>query len=852
MQRTEGRHPNDRLVWVAAVLVAILVLPWPAVPGTTGASPPAPASNVAPAAPASAAPRHLLRDLARPAQGDLWYLQEGVSFGQVNGTYSIGSVRTLSETVRLVTSPYPTAYELNGISEAGDWYQITAAYNWGGCGSDVFAELYEIWNRTQYSEIGPTCDGTVDLSRGDSVQLLLTFDSAKQACLGLDDLTTGHSRNLCFAQPDSGGLDYVLVPYGPQNHYDTGAWTEVADPDYSSCPSYSKMPTVTFTLPSWVGLTSFTPWSDEFDLDGSLCYWDEGNTVTLAPGDISSHDTELASSSSYGPHWIEGQNESLLESGVGFRCQTDPVPIGNASISASTYSDIVGHPVELSASGSGGVGPYTAVWTLNGSIYGPRSTSWNWTPAGDGRYTFQAAAIDAQGDVSMFSEPVSIVAFVPLSAGSVRSANGLGADVGQRVTFSVNASGGSGRRTFAWTGLPGGCTSSDGSTLNCTPTVPGWADVGVTVTDASGGRALAAVLPFRVSPALLPNVSASRMAADVGQNATLAASASGGSGGYRYAWSGLPPGCASTAAAVACNFTTPGTYPVAVAATDSNRFTQAAVPLSLAVFPDPTVRFGMDRTTLDADQWVNLTAQASLGSGGFTYAWVGIPSGCTQSAAELDCLPTAGGLFVVAVQATDSDGVTAVSNASLLTVAPELTANASVSPLRPLTGEVVSFFATPDAGTPPVTETWTFGDGSQSSGSTASHAFGSPGSYTVRLWVNDSVGASLRRTFVVNVTSPSTGSVFLGLPSMEGYALVLVIAVLVAAGALALARRGGGTAPPGRPVPVRGVPRPPRPAGGAPSDGGRAPVGSRTPAAPPGPPSDSPPPESRTPPRPNE
>jgi PKD domain len=44
---------------------------------------------------------------------------------------------------------------------------------------------------------------------------------------------------------------------------------------------------------------------------------------------------------------------------------------------------------------------------------------------------------------------------------------------------------------------------------------------------------------------------------------------------------------------------------------------------------------------------------------------------------------------------------------------------------------------------------WSFGDGQVTDGSEVSHAYGSPGAYTVRLWLTDSYGLSATSTRTV-------------------------------------------------------------------------------------------------------
>ena len=60
------------------------------------------------------------------------------------------------------------------------------------------------------------------------------------------------------------------------------------------------------------------------------------------------------------------------------------------------------------------------------------------------------------------------------------------ATVGQLMAFEVQTTGGDGTLSFAYTGLPSGCSPQNSSVLLCTPTSVGAATVTVSVTDALG------------------------------------------------------------------------------------------------------------------------------------------------------------------------------------------------------------------------------------------------------------------------------------------------------------------------------------------------------------------------------
>lgn len=85
----------------------------------------------------------------------------------------------------------------------------------------------------------------------------------------------------------------------------------------------------------------------------------------------------------------------------------------------------------------------------------------------------------------------------------------------------------------------------------------------------------------------------------------------------------------------------------------------------------------------------------------------------------------------------------------------------SFLPTDPSTSTVVNFTATPSQGTPPYVGFWNFGDGDTATGLSVLHTFHAAGTYTVRLWANDSGAGSAPQTLQVTVTG-SGGSGFLG------------------------------------------------------------------------------------------
>ncbi|MDE1879917.1 MAG: PKD domain-containing protein [Euryarchaeota archaeon] len=381
-------------------------------------------------------------------------------------------------------------------------------------------------------------------------------------------------------------------------------------------------------------------------------------------------------------------------------------------------------------------------------------------------------------------------------------------DVGGSVSFTTTASGGSGTyTTYAWTesGTGLGCVLANAAKITCSPTTAGNYTVAVTVTDSNGVVSASATssnfevfgLPVAGRPLGVP------ASVDVGQSVNFTVDAWGGSGAIAtYTWteSASALGCAlANAATITCVPTAAGSYTVSVTVTDANggassASTSAALTVSPALsVPAPTA----SPSTLDVGGTTTLSSASSGGSGGDTYIWTGLPAGCTGSGASFSCTPTAAGTFSVAVEVKDANGRSVVSPALSLTVNSAVAVTASASPTSGDTSTSFAFSATASGGTAPLTYTWRFGDGGRGSGATASHTFSAAGTYTVRVWANDSAGGSSSAAVTVTVASSGGGGKILGLPSIEAYGLfgALAIVVVIALLLMLLRRRKGGVRP---------------------------------------------------------
>lgn len=721
-----------------------------------------------------------------------WYTQVGATLTQLNGSTSLGGLKSLGERFTLVTSAYPVGYELNGLSNSGDWYQIVVADNWPGC-SLGFEEVTEVWDNTGAS--GPVnCDPTVSLSSGDTLALAINYTSAGNTCLDLTDLTTASFHAVCQAQPDSGATSFVVVSGSANsNGYFTGPMTEVVNLTASSCPDYKFMPKLSYVWPSSEWITQYTPWSDEWEYGGSYtyCYGGTPGATTLSAGDPRTNYDDTASGTSYGPHWVAGQNYSQVVAGVGWRLQTDPTPLTGVSINADRTSVRPGTIVNLTAVVAGGLGPYSALWFLNGTRQTATTTSWGWTAGPPATYHFTAYGVDANKDVIGLSNVVAVTVQGPLSVSSIAATpNPSGADVGEYVTFAVIASGGIAPRTFVWTGLPLGCASANVSLLACSPTQSGSNSIVVSVTDSNRTVVHTPPLSYLVSSAPTVALASSATALDANQSLNLSAMVAGGAGTFTYTWFGTPRGCpGANAALLQCSPRTAETTLVHVTAVDGNGMSVNSSTLTITIYPAPDISLRVDKPFVDDGQMIRWTGTATGGPGPFTFNWSGLPTGCTSANLSLlSCAAVGTGTVAVTLSAVDPFGVRVTSAPVATAIYPALSVALTVSPTAVATGDVVSFSATIGGGDGPIVVNWTGVPGSCYAPAAASFTcqLQETGTFNVTVVVSDATGSQAKssQTLTVRTTAPAPA-----LTSAELLGLGLVAVVAIAIGVLAARRK---------------------------------------------------------------
>ncbi|HEV2429198.1 MAG TPA: PKD domain-containing protein, partial [Thermoplasmata archaeon] len=388
-----------------------------------------------------------------------------------------------------------------------------------------------------------------------------------------------------------------------------------------------------------------------------------------------------------------------------------------------------------------------------------------WPTARGSSYVAWVTVSDANGVSTEVVTSAQLSVFEPPSV-TTPTATRPSADAGQTVRFATKVGGGSGGLDYTWSGLPGACSATNGSSPLCVVSGAALYRVSITVADSNGAVTSAGNdLPFRVfdAPSAGP-AEEPRSAVDVGQSLGFSISASGGTGNFSYFWSGIPSNCSDRrGSAVTCTPTTPGNWTPVVLVRDSNGwldFVRLSVPL--VVYDDPQVALTSPGLGVaDLGQTLRLSALPSGGLGPFSYRWEGLPDGCVAtSTATPSCRPSAVGSFGVVVVVTDADGFTAQSPSLAVVIDPAPTAAALSTTLVPLAGAEVGFLASGSGGGGAFDYNWEFGDGARASGASATHAFRHPGTYRVTVTATDGNGANATANLTLQVQATGSEGLF--------------------------------------------------------------------------------------------
>jgi len=396
------------------------------------------------------------------------------------------------------------------------------------------------------------------------------------------------------------------------------------------------------------------------------------------------------------------------------------------------------------------------------------STAVTYSSSPDQLHQFSSNGASEAGDAYEF-----LTGFQTIALAAVGTFQPQSADIGQSVTFTCNASGGSPPYSYSW-------TFGDGSTANGEIVIHSYSSSGTvhvvcTVTDDLQNTYLSTTPLTIYSDPSVSVPAAFPVSVDIGQMATFTTQAFGGSGGYTYGWLNTPTGCeSSNASSISCEPSTAGTFQIEVTVTDSNGFTVLSSALSFIVYTDPSIdSFMASPTGLDLGQGSTLLVSASGGYGALSYSFSGLPPGCaTADATVLSCTPSATGNFSVIVTVADLNGFSVAAEPVSLVVNPDPVTTIVAAPSETDVGLKIAFAITASQGTGLFSYSYQGLPPGCSSSNTPSLSCtpSSSGAYLIEVSATDEAGGIATSSVAVTVNpdlsitsfSPSDSSIGLG------------------------------------------------------------------------------------------
>ncbi|OLB77077.1 MAG: hypothetical protein AUI14_17150 [Actinobacteria bacterium 13_2_20CM_2_71_6] len=312
---------------------------------------------------------------------------------------------------------------------------------------------------------------------------------------------------------------------------------------------------------------------------------------------------------------------------------------------------------------TGGAPPLT--WNFVGlpvTLIGNSSGLISGVPTAAATYTITASATDAFNHTGSATFTITVNPVLVVTTPGAQTG-----EVGVAVAgLQIVASAGVAPYTWAATGLPPGLSINTSGKITGTPTAAGPYTVKVTVTDAATKAVSTNNFTWTIAAAPTVSGPAGPRTDLVGKALSVQATVSGGTGPFTWTAANLPTGLQISSAGLITGTPSTGTrYLTTLTVTDSLGVANSVT----VVWNVPSAGGGMrvnspttDRTGDIAGHAITaFTAQASGGSGSYTWSATGLPSGISlSSGGTFSGTPTKAGTSTVRLTARDALGTTAV------------------------------------------------------------------------------------------------------------------------------------------------------------------------------------------------
>ncbi len=635
----------------------------------------------------------------------------------------------------------------------------------GGTSADMwnylgYGLLFEITN------VAPTITASSATSSTESTSSTFTATATDP---GTADVLT---YTWSFGDGTSGTGSSTTHQYADDGTY---SWTlTVTDGDGGTATSSGTV-TVTNALPT-ISSASFGSGVEGDTISYSVTATDAGTADTLSYSWNFGDGTSSTSSTSTTTHTyadnasyavtvtVTDDTGSVTSSGTSVITNANPV-IGSGTWPTGGTADVSVSFV-ASATDAGTADTLTYLWSWgDGTTSTSSSASHTW--ADNGTYTITLTVTDDDGGVTTSSQLMVIAEGAPVIS-SMSATTPL--VEGSSGTFTVSATDAD-TITYSW-------DYGDGSTGSGSSTTHAYAEDGTytvtaTATDPSGANdsQTSTVTVTNANPVIGSGTWPTTGSEGVSVSFVGVATDPGSFDTLTYAWS-WGDGETSTGASASHTWATEGSYTVTLTVTDDDGGTVSTSQTMVIANVAPVIGSISATSPLAEGETATFTGTATDVAGDtLTYTW-DYGDGTTGTGDSSTHAYADNGSYTVTLTVTDDSGATDVSTTTLTVSNADPVIGSGSWPTTGAEDIAVDFVGVAtDAGTTDtLTYTWNWGDGTTSTGATASHTWAEDGAYTVTLTVTDDDGGSTTTTqeMVISNVAPVITSITATTPLIEG------------------------------------------------------------------------------------
>src|SRR3989441_45302 len=447
---------------------------------------------------------------------------------------------------------------------------------------------------------------------------------------------------------------------------------------------------------------------------------------------------------------------SPQQKAVASKTVTVTIPALAASFTFTPSSPQVNSLITFTGSGAGGVTPYTYSWMFgDGQTASGATVTHAYSTAGS--FTVTLTLTDAVNTQVISSQGITL-APVPMTASFTLSTSPT--EVNVPVSFSATVTGGTPPYvSFSWN-FGDGSAQGSGNTPTHAYTAAGTFNVTVTVTDSAGKAGTSSTQSVVVKAGLgVSTTTASPNPANTAQTVNFIATTSGGIAPVTCTWnfgdSASGTGCSTNHA-----YNTAGNFTAIVTVKDSLGVAiSESIVVKITVAPQCTVSLAFSPATPEATSPVTFTATATNCSAPVSFVWA-YGDGSAGTGITSTHIYSTSGTFSITVTATDSSSPPQIATSSRsMTVVAALTVPSALAGPNPNDAGVLgNFLASTNGGVGGVSGNWTFGDGASRTGCSTTHVYSNPGTFTVVVTAQDSLGVTASKTVSEVVNAQPTVS----------------------------------------------------------------------------------------------